>query len=208
MKVRRLHWCALTVCAALSVSACSSDDAQPRTTITGGDSIAYLSVESLARRADVVVVGLVGKVTEKFTDNGGDPVNPEMPALLQALRVERVMKGASDVAVGSEVSLVLHDNDKLPSNEDVRLEPGSRVLLFLRRASGPVNGRHVTALLPVSGSNGIFDVAATGTTTPRSIRIRALAESDARASITSASTPDRVFLLDEIHRYLEQIGVS
>jgi hypothetical protein len=207
MKVRPLHWCALAACAVLSVSACSTDDAQPRTTIVV-DSLSYLSVESLARRADVVVVGLVGEVTEKFADNGGDPVNHEMPALLQALRVERVMKGASGVAAASEVSLVLHDNDKLPSNDNVRLEPGSRVLLFLRRASGPVNGRQVTALLPVSGSNGIFDVAADGTTRPRSIRVRALAESDARASITSTSTPDRVFLLDDIHRYLQQIGVS
>ena len=189
------------------MSACSTDDAQPRTTITV-DSLSYISVESLARRADVVVVGVVGKVTERFGDNGGDPVNPKMPVLLQALRVERVMKGASDVAVGSEVSLVLHDNDKLPSDDNVRLEPGSRVLLFLRRASGPVNGSQVTALLPVSGSNGIFDVAADGTTTPRSIRVRALTESDARASITSSSTPDRVFRLDEIHRYLQQIGLS
>jgi hypothetical protein len=108
MNARPLHWCALDACTVLAVSACSTDDAQPATT------------------------------------------------LLQAFRVERVMKGASDVAVGSEVSLVLHDNDKLPSNDNVRLEPGSRALLFLLRASGPANGRQVTVLLPVSGSNGIF----------------------------------------------------
>ena len=206
MTARPFHWCALA-CAVLSVSSCSTNAAQPVMTIAV-DSKSYISVESLARQADVVVVGQVGRVTEKFTDNGGDPVNPEMPALLQAFRVDRVMKGASDVAVGSEISLVLHDNDRLPSNDNVRLEPGSRVLLFLRRASGPANGRQVTALLPVSGSNGIFDVAADGTTTPRSTRVRALAESDARASITSTSPPDRVFLLDEIHRYLQQTGVS
>lgn len=208
MNRRPRHWYALAACAVLSVSACSTDDAQPVTTITGGDSIAYISVESLAGRADVVVVGLVGKVTEKFADDGGDPVNHELPALLQAFRVERVMKGVSDVAVGSEVSVVLHDNDKLPSNDNVRLEPGTRVLLFLRRASGPVNGREVHALLPVSGSNGIFDVAPDGTATPRSLRVRALAESDARASIASTSPPDRVFVLDQIHRYLQQAGVS
>lgn len=207
MSARPRHWCALAACTLLSVSGCSTDDAQPTTTIVV-DGPAYVSVESLARQADVVVVGHAGNVTEKFADNGGDPVNPKMPALLQMFRVEDVMKGASNVVVGSEVSLVLHDNDKLPSNDNVRLEPGSRVLLFLRRASGPADGRLITALLPVSGSNGIFDVAADGTTTPRSTRVRALAESDARASITSTSPPDRVFPLDEIHRFLQQTGVS
>ena len=191
----------LAYCAMLSMNACSTTDGQPTTTIVV-DSIVYTSVEALARQADVVLLGLAGRLTERFTDNGGDPVNPEMPGLLQAFRVERVMKGGSEIAVGSDVSLVLHDNDKLPANDNVRPDAGSRVLLFLRRASGPANGRQVPALLPVSGGNGIFDVAADSTTTPRSGRVRAITESDARADMTWLEP--RVFVLDDIDRFLQQ----
>jgi hypothetical protein len=182
---RIILWVSLAGCGVIATTSCGSGDAKQLAPRIDGSSKSYRSIEALAERADVVAVGYAGGVTERFEDNGNDPANPPLPGLFQSFRIEKVVKAGADITSGSEVSLALLNTDKVRSESDVRLEPESRLLLFLYKASGPINGTQRAALVPISSDNGIFDVSGDGVVKPRSSRVRAISEPDARAELNA-----------------------
>lgn len=183
------RWVAsVIVCTAL-VAACSSSSrnhALPSQTTLTGSSKAYLSLEALTEAADVVVTGVAAEVQERFVENGGDPANPGWPGLFQSFRVERILKAPAELMGQSDVTLVLSDIDvsqNVDKRDSEKIAPGDRLLLFLRSVSGPVNGRVVTALIPLSSDNGIFDLTNNGTARPRSNNVRWLTQAEALADL-------------------------
>jgi hypothetical protein len=189
------RWAAsVIVCCALVFAACSNSsrsDSLPPQTIAGS-SKAYISIEALTEAADVVVTGVAGDVQERFADNGGDAVNPAVAALLQSFSVDRILKAPADLPDQSHVTLVLEDIDvsqRVDKRDSERIAPGDRLLLFLRSARGPVNGRLTTALIPLSGDNGMFDVTSDGTAKPRSVRVRAFTQAESLAAIRNIDSP-------------------
>jgi hypothetical protein len=156
-----------------------------------GSTKSYISVEALTQRADVVLLGYAGAITERFIDNGNDPANPPVPGLFQTIRIEKALKATSDVTAGTEVSVSLLDTEKIQLQDHPRLEPGSRVLLFLYKAIGPIAGKQRTAFVPISEANGIFDVNADDVVKPRSSRVRAISEAAAREELNALARSSR-----------------
>jgi hypothetical protein len=133
--------------------------------------------------------------------------------LFQALAPERYLKrppSADAQTESPEFLIVLPDAERstIVGDDAFRLTPGGRVLLFVRRVTGPANGRQRTAYAPLSGANGVFDFANHETVAPRSSRVRALSEVDARTGVEQGRSRPQHFAVGEIERVVEQVRAN
>ena len=127
----------------------------------------FESVESLARAADVIAVGLVGQRVGDQVDFGGDPAHRDaqsgIPVAFYEFEPSAVIKGD----LPRTATLTWLDTDRLYSDQQRPIRNGQQLLLFLREetsesAPGIVGiSRHFT---PIGMDQGVFDVTGASAT--------------------------------------------
>jgi hypothetical protein len=161
--------------------------------VAEGSYPAYPSVEKLARTADLVVDGTIGRTIGDFADRGGEPErypdgtpSPVRPMLFLEVLAETVLRGETGRSDRGLV-IVVPDESKLDFREFTPFKQGQRVILFLERL--PVDDRgslrselpgeikDAAVYVQLSADNGAFDVSGTRAVA-RSHVVRGLSEAD------------------------------
>jgi hypothetical protein len=139
--------------------------------IRTGDGPLYETVESLLADADLVVLGTVGEVLDRYEDlagnpqfdERGDPI-PPLKKVIVELRVDRLIYGATDRAI---LPVVLTDSQGVVDDWTPDLRVGQDVVVFLfevpaEEGSAELrtkDAEHGGVFGVVGGKQGVFDVA-------------------------------------------------
>jgi hypothetical protein len=132
------------------------------------DSTAYSSIDALNDKADSIIVGEVVSLTDRLEDRGGDPAIdpasgepiPGIPMAVYKVLVSEDLRRTPTAQTGN-VLLVATLDPELTRSDEVPLEAGQEVLLFLLRRTekeAPGFAGYAEFFVPLSGSNGVFDV--------------------------------------------------
>lgn len=148
------------------------------------DGPTFASVAELTSNSDLVVVGSVEQVLEKF--ESGSTSADAIPMLVYDLQVDEVLKGPNELRT---VPLGYLDLDRIRTSDVSPIEPGQQLLLFLEQVTvgetaviGSVSFDLI--YVPVGGTDvSVFDVR-DGLATPRSDVIQGLANSSDLSPMT------------------------
>ena len=119
----------------------------------------WTDITTLAASSDAVVIGTIGEVFATEIDKGGDKSAPGIPMKFFEFRSEETLSGT----LQEPSYLAWLDTGEGGSVEGVsQMMPGDRVLIFAELLSSKeMPGIHSVdaALVPLSGDNGVLDVA-------------------------------------------------
>lgn len=141
------------------------------------EAVPYATVQELAAAADVIVVGRPAECPHQVDESEllgrGRPVGkPGAPSLVYEVEVQEVLKGEPLDVV--EVRAV--DNQRIRSNVDMELDPGTEVLLYLLHVAA--NSYEVVGM-----DQGIFTVSDDGQVRPRAGHLPSQPLADIRAGL-------------------------
>ncbi len=144
--------------AGVTVGGCGSD-------VTTFDSAGYVTVEDLNANADAMVIGTVGDLLATERDNSGEPeIDDEgraagIPMAFYEFSVERVVRGQ----VPATIVVSWLDLGQASNTEELSaLSKGQHVVLWLDHLTAddmPGIESFADVWVPLSGDNGVMDIA-------------------------------------------------